>query len=1203
MTGKRVFVRKKQEFDIISKKLLENINANFHLSIKGLTVYSIYDLFNIDNEKLELITKKVLSESVTDEVLESVDTKDKVYIAHELLKGQFDIRAYNARQCATMITTIDDDFSIESGELIVFHEKINNSDLLKIKKYLINPAERREKNLSILEKEDSGKPTKVPDTLDFKNYNDDKILQTKKELGINLDLPTLKFIQAYYKENNYDCNPTELYLFDTYWSDHCRHTTFSTILDEVNFDNSTNSSYIKKSYEKYLAQREEINHTKPITLMDLAIFNARYLKKKGGLTKVEESEEINACSVYTDVNGEDYLVMFKNETHNHPTEIEPFGGASTCLGGAIRDPLSGRSYVYQGIRVSGASDPTADIKDTLENKLPQIKICREAADGFSSYGNQIGMATTFVKEIYHPSYVAKRLELGAVVGFAKAENVVRESPIAEDLILLLGGKTGKDGIGGASGSSLSHDEKSLDTSLAQIQKGNPIEERKLQRLFKNPEFSKYIKKCNDFGAGGVSVAIGELADGVTINLDKIKLKTDNLNVCQIAISESQERMAIVIDKSKVDRVLELCLEENVEATVVGKVTDDRKLVMKYNDEIVATINRDFLDTNGLTYHQNVSVKDKKYKEYDREHFRKLNSYSQKGLIEIFDSSVGCSTVLQPLGGKNQITTQLGSVQQLPTPDITNIASVVTYGFEPTVSEKSPYFAGLYAIIEAVAKQIALGSSLDEVYISMQEYFPSLTQDEEKWGLVLSALLGAFEAMSELGLGAIGGKDSMSGTFSDIDVISTIVAFAFSTSDKNKIISREFKKEDSYIYFLPMKVDENGFPCFETLKENFNLITELRKKANAISTVSDGINETLLEMSYGNDIGFELNTKFNLTDRFFGSFVIESNTEIDNPNLHLIGKTKSKLSLIQLTSKNVHLKGLYKVYPFTNVEKDVVDYSKTCDTKKYYPTKVENPKALILCFAGTNSEIDMERSFRLAGAETEVVVINSNNNETLNNSVTKVVEKLQTSHMLVLPGGFSFSDEPDGSAKFIVNFLKNENVKNAIHKFLEDKKLILGICNGFQALIKSGLVPYGKVIDVEETAPTLYYNDNLKHISKMVKTVVASNSSPWLQDVDMSKEYILPISHGEGKLVCNESTLKYLQENDLIATRYSQNSTTCENPNGSTFEIEGITSICGQVLGKMAHNERSRNDLFINVNGEKEQNIFKSSVNYFTGGAK
>lgn len=1201
MKDTRVFVTKKQGFDIISKKLLEDINNTFHQKFKQVKVYFIYDLFDITEEKCELITKKVLSDNVTDVVYDNIDLTGKSYIAHELLKGQFDIRSYNAKQCASLITDLDNDFTIECGELIVFDEVVDGDILDKIKKYIINPAERRQKDLSILSKGIADKQDDVLNTKDFKDYTKEQILEVKSKLGINLDLETLLFIQKYYKENDYDCNSTELYLFDTYWSDHCRHTTFSTVLEDINFDNSTTTKYVKNTYDKFLAQREEIGHKKPLTLMDLATFNARFLKKKGRLTKVEVSEEINACSVYTKINDEDYLVMFKNETHNHPTEIEPFGGASTCLGGAIRDPLSGRSYVYQGIRISGAEDPTKDIKDTIDKKLPQMKICKESAHGFSSYGNQIGMATTFVKELYHPSYVAKRLELGAVVGFAKASSVVRKSPSAGDLILLLGGKTGKDGIGGASGSSLSHNEKSLDTSLQQIQKGNPIEERKLQRLFKNEEFSQYIKKCNDFGAGGISVAIGELADGVKVNLDKVKLKTQNLTVSQIAISESQERMAIVIDKSNIDRILELCVSENVEATIVGEVTDDNKLTMLYNDEIVATIDRDFLDTNGVTYKQDVKVSEKEYFDYNKEHYRRLNSYSQKGLIEIFDSSVGCSTLLQPLGGKNQITTQLGSVQLVPVESQRNIASVVTYGFEPTVSEKSPYFAGVYAVIESVAKQIALGADIKDVYISMQEYFPSLKKDDEKWGLVFSALLGAYEAMSQLSIGAIGGKDSMSGTFNDIDVVSTIVSFAFSTVSKNRVISREFKKEKSYIYFIPMQTDDNGYPNFENLKCNFAIIESFRDKINSISTVEDGIFNTVSMMSYGNDIGFELDTEIDVDNRYFGSFIFESSEEINVDGVIKIGITKNNLSNEQEQNKLTHLSGLNKVYTFTNNNVDVIDYKKENSSKTYFPTVVKTPKALILCFAGTNSEIDMERSFNMAGAKTEVLVINNSNSKMLDLSIKKVCEKLEDSHILVFPGGFSFSDEPDGSGKFIANFLKNSEVKEAVHKFLEQKKLILGICNGFQGLIKSGLVPYGKIMELEEDAPTLYYNDNLKHISKMVKTKVASNNSPWLQDVDINSEYLLPISHGEGKLVCDDKMLNYLKNNNLIATRYSQNNNIAENPNGSTFEIEGITSICGQVLGKMAHNERSNNDLFINVDGQKTQDIFTSSVNYFTGG--
>ncbi len=1195
MGAKRVFVTKKDGFDVASKHLLNDINENFHLDIKGLKIYLVYDLFNEENEKIDLITEKILSDIVTDDVYYEIDLENKNYIAHELLKGQFDIRSYNTKQCASLITELSEDFVLECGELIVFEEKVSKEDLEKIKKYLINPAERRQKDMTILTLEKDLVIKPMLDVKDFRNYSSEQIIEVKKNLGINLDLETLLFIQKYYKESNYDCYETELYLFDTYWSDHCRHTTFSTVLNKVEFDSSITSSYAKKSFEKLMAQREEINHKKPLTLMDMAIFNQRYLKKKGKLTKVEQSEEINACSVFTEVDGEEYLIMFKNETHNHPTEIEPFGGASTCLGGAIRDPLSGRSYVYQGIRITGSADPTVDIKDTMDKKLPQIKICKEAAHGFSSYGNQIGMSTTLVKEIYHPSYVAKRLELGAVMAFAKAENVKRLTPEKDDLILLLGGKTGKDGIGGASGSSLSHDENSLSTSMQQIQKGNPLEERKLQRLFKNAEFAKFIKKCNDFGAGGVSVAIGELADGIYVDLDKIELKTQNLNPSQIAISESQERMAIVIDRENVDRVLELCKSESVPATVVGKVTDDKKVVMTYNGEVVASIDRSFLDTNGLIYNQNVKVVSKEYGAYDKEQYKKLNSYSQKGLIEIFDSSVGCSTVVSPVGGKNQITPQLGSVQILPLANKTNVATSVTYGFEPTLSEISPYFTGIYAVVEAVAKQIALGADINDLYISMQEYFPSLGTNDEKWGLVFSALLGAFEAMSELGIAAIGGKDSMSGTFNDIDVISTIVAFAFGTLKADKLKTKEFKKAGNNIYFLPLETDENGYPNFDNLKRNFKQLENIYNDVQSISTVGDGIKQTLLEMSYGNDIGFEIGTEFDLDKKYYGSFIIETNADIDIDGFYLLGKTTNTLTNEVIENKNEHLKGLYKVYPFVNNKLETEKYSNKKADKKYFNNYVENPKALILCFSGTNSEIDMERSFRTVGCQTNVFVINSENDETIKTSIDRLVEEIKTSHILVFPGGFSFSDEPDGSGKFIANFLRNEKVKEAVHKFLAEKKLILGICNGFQGLIKSGLVPYGKIMDLNENAPTLYYNDNKRHISKMVKTKVSSNSSVWLQDIDMEKEYLLPVSHGEGKFVCDNETLEYLKENDLIATRY------LENPNGSNFSIEGISSICGQVLGKMAHNERSRNDLYKNIDGEKEQNIFASAVNYFRGG--
>ncbi len=1188
MSGQRIFVSKKSSFDIVSKKYLEDFNTSFHCDLKNLKVYKIYDLYNVSNDNLKLIVNNVLMETVTDEVCYSLDLVDKSYIASELLPGQFDIRSYNGKKCAELICSLDKDFVMECGEIIVFEEKLKEELLSKIKKYIINPAEKREKNITKLEKNITPKTTEILDTSNFKDMTQEEILNVCTLLGINLDLNTLLYIQKYYKDNNYTCNSTELYLFDTYWSDHCRHTTFSTILDKVTYDNSSISTYIKKSYQKYLKQKEEIKCKKPITLMDIATFNSRYLKKQGKLNNLEESEEINACSIFTQVDGQPYLVMFKNETHNHPTEIEPFGGASTCLGGAIRDPLSGRSYVYQGIRISGAADPTIDLQYTMDKKLPQSKICKLSALGFASYGNQIGMATTMVKEYYHPSYVAKRLELGAVMAATPAKNVIRKSPKPDDLIILLGGKTGKDGIGGASGSSLSHTEKSLDNSLSQIQKGNPLEERKLQRLFKNEKFATMVKKCNDFGAGGVSVAIGELADGVEVNLDKVPLKTENINYSQIAISESQERMAIVIDKKDLDKIYELALVENVEATLVGKVTEEKKLVMKYKDKVVATIDRNFLDTNGITYKQNVYVKTKEYKSYNREHYKKLNLYSQKGLSEIFDNSVGCGTVLASYGGGNQITTQLGSVQLIHTHKPTSKATVVTAGFDPTLSEKSPYLTGLYAVIEAVAKQIALGGTLEDIYISMQEFFPSLKGDDEKWGLVFSALLGAYEAMDNLQLGAIGGKDSMSGSFEDIDVISTIVAFAFTVTDTCKIISRELKEDNSNIYFVPLTVDENNYPDFHQLKNNFEKIQSNTNKFLSISTVDIGIKETLLNMGYGNDIDVVLSTDFNIEEKYYGSFIVETKEEITEEGFYKIGTTTKNIKEDFLENKKEHLQGLYNVYPFVNTKlSDNTIEQNSLSTKKYFPTKIEKPNVLILCFSGTNSEMDMDRSFSMAGGNCEVLVLDPNG------SIDTVVKKLKDTHILVFPGGFSYSDEPDGSGKYIANFLKNKNIKESVEKFLSEKKLILGICNGFQGLIKSGLLPYGKVIHREDS-PTLFYNDNFRHISKIVATKVVNNTSPWLQDVDTNIEYMLPISHGEGKFVASYKVLEKIINNGQVATTYSR-----ENPNGSTYNIEGITSPDGLILGKMAHNERSRNDLFINIDGEKFQDIFTSSINYFT----
>lgn len=1184
MSIQQVFIKKKTKFDVVSSGLKKRVESNFKESV-DCTVYYLYEVQGLTNLAFEKFKNEILGDVVTDEIICEIDSS-KQHFAYTLLRGQFDQRAYYAIQAGKLILDHSSDFQVKSGTVVVFNKPVSDELFLKIKKLLINPVEARERELEV-EEFIVPEVKEVKDISDFKDLNDQELMSLAKELGIFMDLETLKYIQKHYKDNNIKAKEAELFLFDTYWSDHCRHTTFLTNITSVEI-NGKYKEEITASFDKYLKQREEINRQKPVTLMDLATHNARYKKVKGRANNVEESSEINACSVFVEDQNDKYLLMFKNETHNHPTEIEPFGGAQTCLGGAIRDPLSGRSYVFQGIRITGAANPLTPFEDTLANKLPQKVICRDAAKGFSSYGNQIGLPTTFLREIYHPSYVAKRLELGAVVGLTSFKEIVREEPVPGDLVFLLGGKTGKDGIGGASGSSVSHSKDSLDTSYAQIQKGNPLEERKLQRLFLKPEIKKIIKKSNDFGAGGVSVAIGELADGIEIYLDRVPLKTTNMNTSEIAISESQERMAIVVDKKDKDILYKFAQEENVEVTEVALVTEEAKLVMKYGEEVVVDIERSFLDTNGPLPSQAVEITDYESQVYEKEIYRDLNKYSQKGLQEIFDSSVGYSTVLAPYGGKNQTTPEIGSVQRFSLNDTSDMASIVTYGFDPTISEESPYKMGISSVISSVAKSLALGVELSDMHLSFQEYFPKLKTDEKKWGLVLQSLLGAFEASDQLGLAAIGGKDSMSGTYEEIDVIPTLVSFAFAGSKIKKVRQRSFQNTNEYIYYLPNK-ERNGLPLVSSLLENTKIVNKNRDVITSISTTCEGVIQTLNLMSLGNDIGYQVEV---LDEKNTGGYLFTSSKKIEG--LNLIGKTIIKENN---DFADWHLNGLQTVYPFTNYsDKEIEEVN--IESKKYYKEQIEEPRALIVTFSGTNSELDMEKNFRMAGAKTKVFVVNDLTQDDFDISVDKFVKELQESHIFVIPGGFSFSDEPDGSGKYIATFLKQEKVRYALNEFAENGKLILGICNGFQGLIKSGLLPLGEVKEITETSPTLFFNEQYHHVSKMVKTEIKNKKSPWLQDLS-DDEYVLPVSHSEGRFIVDEDNLEELRKEGLIATVYS----TEDNPNGSTCNIEGIISKNGNIFGKMAHNERSNNELFINVPGNKRQDIFTSGVNYFKHGGQ
>ena len=1187
MSKRQVYVRKKEQYDVVSTSFIEKLKHSLHIEVNAI-IYALYEIEGLDDEAAAYFQQEILGNKITDEITTSIDTTNKSTLCYTSLAGHFDKRAYYALQAGHLVLEHCDDFTIRSSTVILFDNILPSKILDKIRAFLINPVDTRERGLEF---DEMIKPIEkeMKDVSHLVNLNCEQLLVLKEELGLNMDIETLIYIQKYYLSENRIPTETELFLFDTYWSDHCRHTTFLTELKNISF-NGTYKDEIEASYKKYLSQRKEINRTKAITLMDLATHCQRYQKAKGLLNGVEESDEINACSIYVSDEHDKYLLMFKNETHNHPTEIEPFGGAQTCLGGAIRDPLSGRSFVYQGIRISGSADPTQEVKDTRKNKLPQSTISTESARGFSSYGNQIGMATTFVKEIYHPSYVAKHLELGAVVGITRKDDVVRLNPTPGDVVVLLGGRTGKDGIGGASGSSISHTKKSLDTSYAQIQKGNPLEERKLQRLFRIPEVKKMIKRSNDFGAGGVSVAIGELAPGIRIELDQIPLKAQGLNATEIAISESQERMAVVIEKKNLEKLYKYAETENVEASCVAEITREARLVMTHKGQTVVDIPRAFLDTNGLVPSQDVYISDYMYPQYESKKYESLNRYSQKGLIEIFDSSVGYSTLFSPLGGINQTTPELSSVQSFPLHSTSSKASVVSYGFDPTLSEESPYKMGMYAVLSSVAKQIATGCRLKDMYLSFQEYFPKLGNDSSKWGLVVQTLLGAFEVCDTLSLAAIGGKDSMSGSYEEIEVIPTLVSFAFGAVDKTRLIAREFDSSGEFIYALKQE-QKNGLPDLHSFKENISLIEKYRKDITSISTLDEGLAYTLSIMGIGNKIGYKTTDKD--TKKNPGGFVFTSKREL--LDIKPIGST---IDIYSPSFEKEHLAGLKKIYPFIDSIKKNDPPQSGVYTKRYYHTKIEKPRALIVTFSGTNSELDMEKNFNGAGAETKVFVVQDTSHEVFAKSVEKFTYQLEKAHILVIPGGFSFSDEPDGSGKYIAAFLKNKRVRVAIDQFLQKDHLMLGICNGFQGLIKSGLLPYGRIQDAKEGDPTLFYNDSFHHVAKLVQTKIHSNRSPWLQELDQSIPYTLPVSHSEGKFIAEDQELRHLIENDLIATTY------VENPNGSVMNIEGIVSLNGNILGKMAHNERINENLFINVRGNRRQDIFTSGVHYFThGGVK
>ncbi|HEQ9799744.1 TPA: phosphoribosylformylglycinamidine synthase [Streptococcus pyogenes] len=1239
--NKRIFVEKKADFGIKSASLVKELTHNLQLtSLKALRIVQVYDVFNLAEDLLARAEKYIFSEQVTDRLLTEAEITaelDKVaFFAIEALPGQFDQRAASSQE-ALLLLGSDSQVKVNTAQLYLVNKDIAEVELEAVKNYLLNPVDSRFKDITLpLEEQAFSVSDKTIPNLDFfENYKADDFAAYKAEQGLAMEVDDLLFIQDYFKSIGRVPTETELKVLDTYWSDHCRHTTFETELKNIDFSVSKFQKQLQTTYDKYIAMRDELGRSEKLqTLMDMATIFGRYERANGRLDDMEVSDEINACSVEieVDVDGvkEPWLLMFKNETHNHPTEIEPFGGAATCIGGAIRDPLSGRSYVYQAMRISGAGDITTPIAETRAGKLPQQVISKTAAHGYSSYGNQIGLATTYVREYFHPGFVAKRMELGAVVGAAPKENVVREKPEAGDVVILLGGKTGRDGVGGATGSSKVQTVESVETAGAEVQKGNAIEERKIQRLFRDGNVTRLIKKSNDFGAGGVCVAIGELADGLEIDLDKVPLKYQGLNGTEIAISESQERMSVVVRPSDVDAFIAACNKENIDAVVVATVTEKPNLVMTWNGETIVDLERRFLDTNGVRVVVDVKVVDKDLTvpearttsaetlEADTlKVLSDLNHASQKGLQTIFDSSVGRSTVNHPIGGRYQITPTESSVQKLPVQHgVTTTASVMAQGYNPYIAEWSPYHGAAYAVIEATARLVATGADWSRARFSYQEYFERMDKQAERFGQPVSALLGSIEAQIQLGLPSIGGKDSMSGTFEDLTVPPTLVAFGVTTADSRKVLSPEFKAAGENIYYIPGQAISEDID-FDLIKANFSQFEAIQAqhKITAASAVKyGGVLESLALMTFGNRIGASVEIAeldSSLTAQL-GGFVFTSAEEISD--VVKVGQTQADFTV---TVNGNDLAGasllaafegkLEEVYPTEFEQADALEEvpAVVSDTVIKAKETIEKPVVYIPVFLGTNSEYDSAKAFEQVGASVNLVPFVTLNEVAIAESVDTMVANIAKANIIFFAGGFSAADEPDGSAKFIVNILLNEKVRAAIDSFIEKGGLIIGICNGFQALVKSGLLPYGNFEEAGETSPTLFYNDANQHVAKMVETRIANANSPWLAGVEVGDIHAIPVSHGEGKFVVSASEFAELRDNGQIWSQYvdfdGQPSMDSKyNPNGSVNAIEGITSKNGQIIGKMGHSERWEDGLFQNIPGNKDQTLFASAVKYFTG---
>ena len=1257
MTVRRIFVEKRQGFDIPAQQLCDDLKETFHLDgLEAVRIINRYDIEGLSDEEYEKVKFVVFAEAPVDKVYEEAlpAFKDSRMFAVEYLPGQYDQTADSAAQCVQLVTQKERP-QIATARVIVLTGKVDDETLQKIKDYCINAVESREASLEKPESLDmvTAEPADVEVLTSFNAMSEEELHAFMDARGFAMSFEDLKFCQEYFRDTEHRAPTiTELRVIDTYWSDHCRHTTFTTAIDDVTIEDGYFSPALTAAYRKYKEDRDTLYGEatdRAVTLMDIAVIGAKALRKEGLLDDLDKSEEINACSIVVkaDIGGkqEDWLVMFKNETHNHPTEIEPFGGAATCLGGAIRDPLSGRSYVYQAMRVTGAADPRRPFSETLPGKLPQKKITLGAAAGYSSYGNQIGLATGQVREVYHEGYMAKRMEIGAVIAAAPKENVVRERPAAGDIIVLVGGRTGRDGCGGATGSSKEHTEESLTTCGAEVQKGNPPTERKIQRLFRNPKVSRMIKRCNDFGAGGVAVAIGELADGLVIDLDAVKKKYKGLDGTELAISESQERMAVVLDPKDVEAFQKFSDDENLEATPVAVVTEQPRLIMKWRGNEIVQMNRAFLDTNGVRQHVTaVIAQPDTAKRYLAEipaavkacgedlqkawltNLQDLNVCSQKGLAERFDSTIGGNTVLMPFGGKTQLTPAEGMVAKLPVLGAeTTTATAMTFGLNPAFTEWSPFHGALYSVVEAAAKMVALGGDAAKIRLTFQEYFESLGKDPEKWGNPFAALIGALWAQHELGIPAIGGKDSMSGTFEHIHVPPTLAAFAVDVMKADAAVSPEFKQAGSRVYIVPAEKDAQDLPVFPKLRANFEKIRQLTAagKVRAAQSIGvGGIAAAVTKMTLGNGIGFAFAKDMTAEELFcadYGTILLELADDVDvaaalaDTGAYELGQTTAEQEIrvngaviCIAEAEQAYTTPLEKIFPTkTKKVSGTATYVPYTKGNGIQPTvHIARPHVIIPVFPGTNCEYDSARAWERAGATAETIVVRNLTPTAVEETVDALVAGIKRSQIIMLPGGFSGGDEPDGSGKFIAAMFRNPRIKEEVMELLQKRDgLMIGICNGFQALIKLGLVPYGEIRDLSENSPTLTHNTIGRHASCMVETRVISNLSPWFNNVKVGDVHTIAISHGEGRFVADAETVKKLQQNGQIATQYvdaagNPSLDIAFNPNGSVDAIEGITSPDGRVLGKMGHSERIGASVAKNVPGNKDQQLFEAGVRYY-----